>query len=69
MFDIQYGVYLDEFTSQIDPLKPIQDIKALHFNDMLRVTGINRYPLQRIVLPPMCSLATHPRVNVAMFTR
>ena len=65
---MQYGVTLDDFMSCLDPLKPIQYIKHLHSNRMLRGTGIKQAPFQCIVSSWMLSLATHWIADVAIFT-
>ena len=67
MFYMQQGMSLVEFMSILNPLKPIQTIKCLHLNDMLRGIRIEKSPLQCILSSRMCSLKTQPRVNVAMF--
>ena len=42
IFDMQYGLSLDEFMSHLNLLKLIQAIKALHLNYMLGGSGINQ---------------------------
>ena len=65
MLEIRYGMSLDDFTPQLDPIKPIQSIKYLHSTDMLIGIRINQAPFQCIILSPMRSLAKHPKSNIA----